>query len=264
MTEEKRAELKLSLDPEKFPETIEYLESIKDVNYLSSYNIASHIVRCDITSAMTPELFNFVAELYEAAIESGDKYAMNDLGALYYDGRGYNQDFTKAVYYFKMAADNGNKLALENLGYCYYYGRSVPVDYEKAFNYFAIGAFEGEIISLYKIGDMYRNGYYVEKNLNEAFIIYSRCLDMIKQTSKYYNAGQVYLRLGNAYFYGEGTNKDFKKALKCFQRAEIYLYNIIEDGELMYRKSLQAAIDGQAKARAEIFENLPARTWPNE
>ena len=31
-------------------------------------------------------------------------YAMNDLGALYYDGRGCEQDFSKAIYYYEMAA----------------------------------------------------------------------------------------------------------------------------------------------------------------
>lgn len=256
---------KLALDPEIFPETIQYLESIKDVDYdLLPYEIASRLMNCDKTSAMTPELFNFIVELYEEAIKLGNDYAMNDLGALYYDGRGCNQDFAKAVHYFKMAASHGNSKARENLGYYYYYGRSVPVDYEKAFKYFAYGAFEGEITSLYKIGDMYKNGYYVEKDLNEAFIIYSRCLEIIEQTSQYYSAGQVYLRLGNAYLHGEGTNQDLKEALKHFQRAEIFLYNLVENGDLIYKKSLQAAIDGQAQARAEIIKQLPAGTWPNE
>ena len=254
----KQEQIMLDLDPELFPETVAYLESIKHVKYLSSFNIASHILECDKTSAMTPELFNFVVECFEEAIKEGNNYAMNDLGVLYYDGRGYNQDFSKAVYYYKMAAEHGNRLALENLGYCYYYGRSVPVDYEKAFNYFAVGAFDNQVISLYKIGDMYKNGYYVEKNLDEAFIIYSRCLEIIKRTSDYY-AGPVYLRLGNAYFYGEGTNKDLKEALKCFQNAEIYLYNLIEDGEFMYKNSLHAAIEGQTQARRELLENLPTR-----
>ncbi|MBQ7561731.1 MAG: sel1 repeat family protein [Synergistaceae bacterium] len=217
MTKEKRAQIKFSLDPELFPETIDFLKRIKHAHHLSSYCIASHLIECDKTSVMTPELFNFVVECFEEEIKTGNHHAMNDLGVLYYDGRGYNQDFAKAVYYFEMAAAHGNRLSMENLGYCYYYGRSVPIDYEKAFNYFAVGAFEGEVISLYKIGDMYKNGYYVKKDLNEAFIIYSRCLDIISRTSNNYSLGPVCLRLGNAYFYGEGTNRDLKEALKFYQ-----------------------------------------------
>ena len=68
----------LDLDPELFPETVAYLESIKHVKYLSSFNIASHILECDKTSSMTPELFNFVVECFEEAIKEGNNYVCNN------------------------------------------------------------------------------------------------------------------------------------------------------------------------------------------
>ena len=57
---------------------------------------------------------------------------MNNLGAHYYGGgRGFEQNFGKAMELYNMAAENGNRQAQENLGYCYYYGRDTEVDYEK-------------------------------------------------------------------------------------------------------------------------------------
>lgn len=264
MNDERLNHVKLSLDPEQSPETIEYLESIKNLDGISSYDLAAGIINCDRTNAMPGELFEFVAGLYEQAIRQGDVDAMNDLGALYYDGRGYVQDFTKAIHYYEMAAKNGNELAREHLGYCYYYGRDIPVDYKKAFQCFVEGALCGRLVSMYKIGDMYRNGYYVEKNHALALRIYLRCAEMLNPNEDWYVAGPVFLRLGNAYLYGEGTEKNPREALKYFHFAEEFLYDLVAEGEEMYRKSLQAAIDGQAKARRILAKNLPFLRWPQE
>lgn len=207
------------------------------------------------------EGWNLIVELLELEIEDGNADAMNDLGSMYYDGTGVEQSFAKAVYYYHMAAENGNRQAQENLGYCYYYGRNMPVDYEKAFHYFALGAFDGHLISLYKIGDMYANGYYVPKNEKEAFHIYERCMEMMTDEAAKVVAGPVYLRLGNAFLYGKGTEENAETALICYQKAELFLYDMVKGGNVMYKKSLTAAIDGQTKARKILHNNLPANQW---
>ena len=264
MTNEEMNHVHLALDPEKCPETVEYFKSIKKFDELSSYELASGILSCDRTKTMPQELFAFVVSLYKQAISQGNVDAMNDLGALYYDGRGCCQDFTKAIHYYEMAAAHGDEHAQENLGYCYYYGRDIPMDYEKAFHYFAMGAFHGRLGSLYKIGDMYRKGYYVEKNPAEAFKIYFHCVRLMTYDDMCDIAGPVYLRLGQLYLYGEGTDKNPAESLKCFQIAERYLYDMVMDGELMYRKSLKFAIEGQAKARKILMKKLPSLMWPQE
>ena len=209
-------------------------------------------------------LFDFIADLYKDAIEAGNTNAMNDLGALYYDGRGCEQDFTKAVFYYDMAAKLGNRQAQENLGYCFYYGRNVPVDYEKAFHCFALGAFDGHLISLYKIGDMYLNGYHVEKNLTEAFHIYIRCIETMTDEAVPVVAGPVFLRLGNCFLNGTGVEENAKNAFICYQNAERYLYDMVARGDVMYKKSLQAAIEGQSKAREKLADALPKQEWRHE
>jgi len=251
------------LDANMFPESTAYLESVAEgVNEHTQYQMASALVECDKPKVFPFYLVQFIVELYEAEINEGNHYAMNDLGARYYCGdRGFEQSFEKAVYYYNMAAQRGNRQAQENLGYCYYYGRDMDVDYEKAFQYFALGAFDGHLISLYKIGDMYLNGYYVEKNETEAFIIYSRCLSTMTDEAAKSVAGPVHPRLGNMYLQGIGTDKDAERALAHYNAAEYFLFKMVKDGDYMYKKSLAAAIEGQGKARKLLMEQLPEDEW---
>ena len=262
MEKENRNKIRLELDPELLPETVEFFELHKDED-IPAYDLADALTGCDKTAVMPRCLFDFIVSLYENAIADGNVYAMNDLGALYYNGRGCEQDFEKAVYYYEMAAKHGNRQAQQNLGYCYYYGREVPVDYKKAFHYFALGALKGHPISLYKIGDMYMNGYYVEKNPIEAFRIYERCIDTMTDEAAPFAAGPIFLRLGNAFLEGLGTDVDPKRAFICFQKAETFLYDMVANGDTMYKKSWRAAIDGQAKAREILARALPKQEWRN-
>lgn len=252
------------LDRERYPQTHELLSGIvsaENGDFPGRYDLAASLAARDARVPMDKTVFDLTVRLFLAEIEDGKVEAMNDLGALYYEGRGCEQDFGKAVYYYNMAAERGHKAAQENLGYCYYYGRSGEVDYEKAFHYFALGAFEGYLISLYKIGDMYQNGYYVKKNEAEAFRIYRRCLETMSDKAAERIAGPVYLRLGDAFLSGKGTEPDAKSALICYQNAERFLFDMVNGGDVMYKKSLQAAIDGQAKARAKLIETLPGKQW---
>ena len=254
------------LDADVLPEVHNYLFDIIDEDSdleASPFEIANTLIHaCDTAEPLPSIVRDLIIELFEDAFEEGNADAMNDLGAVYYDGsRGFEQSFEKAVEYYKLAAEKGSRQAQENLGYCYYYGRNMPVDYEKAFHYFALGAFDGHIISLYKIGDMYMNGYYVEKNPTEAFHIYNRCLETMTDEAAEICAGPVFLRVGNAFLKGEGTEENAKNALVCFQKAEAFLYDMVAGGNVMYKKSLQGAIDGQAKARAKLAESLPQDNW---
>lgn len=256
------------LDADEAPECRAYLESLivdDEVAKDDPFEVAHALLKLDKPAPLAKVLRDLVEELFEAAFESGNADAMNDLGALYYDGnRGFDQDFAKSVECYKLAAQKGSRQAQENLGYCYYYGRNMPVDYEKAFHCFALGAFDGHLISLYKIGDMYRSGYYVEKDQTESFRIYMRCLDTMTDEAAPKVAGPVFLRLGYAFLNGEGTDEDAKTALVCFQKAEAFLYDMVAGGNAMYKKSLRLAIEGQSKARAKLAEALPDDEWRSD
>ena len=253
------------LDAEAYPESHMFLSSVLDDEYedeFDLYRIAGELVQADKPRVLPQFMIDFISELYLECIEHGDENAMNDLGAQYYDGsRGFEQSFEKAVYYYNMAAEHGSRQAQENLGYCYYYGRTGVVDYEKAFHYFALGAFDGHLISLYKIGDMYAAGYYVKKNEVEAFHIYEHCINTMTDEAAPHVAGPVFLRLGKCFLYGIGTEKNAESALVCYQKAELYLYDMVKGGDVMYKKSLRGAIEGQAKAREILMHELTEKQW---
>ena len=251
----------------EFPQVYEYLDGITDAQgniEATPFEIATTLLECDKPKKLPAFLIDYLTELFEFEIDEGNADAMNDLGCQYYDGgRGFEQSFEKAVRLYKMAADHGNRQAMENLGYCYYYGRDMVPDYEKAFQCFAFGAFNGQLISLYKIGDMYRYGYYVEQNLQQALMIYHRCLAMMTNDDSKYVSGPVHLRLGDMYLNGLGTEKDCEAALFHYNVAEVMLYQMVKN-EYMYKKSLRQAIEGQAKAREELAKNIPEDEWIDE
>ncbi len=253
------------IDADEYPEIFGYLSSQADEDCADPdepYDMANILLRSDKPAELPPYVIGFIEELLLDEIEDGNADAMIDLGAQYYDGnRGFEQSFQKAAYYFTLAAEHGSRQAQENLGYVYYYGRLGKPDYEKAFHYFALGAFDGHLVSLYKIGDMYLNGLYVPKNEREAFHIFMHCLELMTQDTESFAAGPVYLRLGRMFLSGTGTEQNAKSALVCFQKAESFLYDMVKNGDVMYKKSLGSAIDGQNKARALLTDELPDDTW---
>jgi len=267
-TREVEAEVKnvlMLINEDELPETYSYLSSLQWDNtgdVADPYTIAGTVLCLDRPMKFPKHVVEFITKMFEMEIENGNDAAMNDLGALYYDGhRGFEQSFENAVSYYKLAAEKGNRQAQENLGYCYYYGRDGEPDYEKAFHYFALGAFDGHLISLYKIGDMYLNGLYVQKNEKEAFFIFMRCIETMTDEAEGRVAGPVFLRLGRMFLEGTGVERDLKNALVCFQKAESFLYDMVLLGDVMYRKSLNAAIAGQEEARKKLAERLPGARW---
>jgi len=243
----------------------DFLESLlndeQDIDY-DPYEIACELYRVDDLFKVPVFVTNLIVELFLEAIEQKNDYAMNDLGALYYEGaNGIKQDFKKAVYYYNMAADNGNLQSIENLGYCYYYGRDVEVDYEKAFHYYMQGAFIGSLISLYKIGDMYLNGYYVKKNEVEAFLIFNRCMQLMGDEIEIDIAGPVLLRLGNMVLNGIGTDVNYNAAYDFYGDAYECLKIMVDDGQYFYKKSMQAALEGREKAKKLVEESKLKGDW---
>ena len=65
------------------------------------------------------------------------------LGNCFYYGKGIEQDYEKAVYYYKLGAKKGNSSAQYYLGDCYYSGYGVIKNYKKAVYYYELAAKQG-------------------------------------------------------------------------------------------------------------------------
>ena len=114
------------LDGKEYPEIYRYLSGLKEQfpSELTAGEMAEDLLLGDRSKDLPSFLIEYITELLTVAGEEGEAEAWNALGAQYYGGsRGFEQNFEKAVNYYKMAAEKGERQAQENLGYCYYYGR---------------------------------------------------------------------------------------------------------------------------------------------
>lgn len=178
---------------------------------------------CEHQDSQNPKMVEKVMECYALCIEQNMPLAALNLGTMYYNGRGVEQDFQQAYALYKIAADAGELRAICNCGYCFFYGRHQEVDYGEAYKYFSLGALlHNDANCLYKLGDMYLNGYGVEQNDNYAFLLYSRALECASEDP--YCLADTQMRVGRCLVRGVGTEKDVERghALLCSALVNFY------------------------------------------
>ena len=76
--------------------------------------------------------------------ELGDVEAQYNLGVLYDEGAGVEQDLAVAADWYRKAAEQGFIDAQTNLGTMYYYGQGVACDYHEAAKWFQLAADQGD------------------------------------------------------------------------------------------------------------------------
>lgn len=82
------------------------------------------------------ENFKKAVECYQKSADQGNEDAQNNLGYLYYEGKGVSQDYEKAFALFKLAAEQNQKEAEYNLGLCYSSGNGIESSVCDAIKYF--------------------------------------------------------------------------------------------------------------------------------
>ena len=151
------------------------------------------------------------------AIDAGNCDAMNQLGAMYAEGRLVEKDPAMSFFWYKTASEHGNVEAISNLGFNYLYGNGTEQNYGLAFRTFAKGAALGQGDSLVRLGDMYLNGWYVEKDPLTAFRMYIQAGIIARDDLDDHGNQQVYsdalFRIGSCHYYGLGVEKNLSDAL---------------------------------------------------
>ena len=119
---------------------------------------------------------------------------------------------------------SGDEYAANTLGYLYYSNRLGSPDYEKAFKCFSYGARHGVPESIYKLSDMCRKGHGTEKDPEAAWKLliglYSRYEKGNQDNLFYGKHADVALRIGYCYRDGIGVEQDLGKAYEFFKEAE--------------------------------------------
>lgn len=148
---------------------------------------------------------------YTKAAENGQRGALLNMGAIYYNGQGVAFDFDRALYYFTWAADKGDTQAMVNLGNIYNEGRYIKRDPEMAIANWMDAAQRGEISCYALIGKMYYQGDGVRRNLKTALTYFQQGAD--DADCQYHIALYHYYGLG-------GIKKNYQMALELFTSIE--------------------------------------------
>lgn len=167
--------------------------------------------------------------LLNKLVKESNPEALNIRGAMFYEGRGEEQNQKKAVAFYKRAADGGCPVAMSNLGYAYFYGNGTAVNMALAYKYFSMAAHRGEWDAMNKLGDMYREGLYVNKDERMAFQMYDRCYDSIPHDDSTDAYPACLVRIAECLFDGIGVE----------QRPEV-AGELLKEAERIFRKQIEA------------------------
>ena len=105
---------------------------------------------------------------YQRAAQQGDTTAQNNIGVMYANGIGVDQDHEEAINWFRQAGQQGDTTAQNSIGVMYANGIGVDKDYRQAFHWFNQAAEQGYAEAQYNLGVMYANGDHVGQNDVEA------------------------------------------------------------------------------------------------
>ena len=133
------------------------------------------------------------------------------LGCKYYFGEGAEQNYNKAIKWFRKAADKGHAEAQNTFGVCYAKGQGVKQDNKKAFEWFKKAAEQDNPRAQLSLGFCYRFGYGVEQDDAKAIELYTKSANQGLAEAQY--------ELGLSYAFGYGVEQDDAKAIELYTKS---------------------------------------------
>ena len=228
--------------------------SLKD-HPSSYYMLAKMLINKNIGNGTKKDL-KLAYEYLNKSISLGNIASVNLLGNMYKEGLYVKKDINKAISLYEEASLHNYVYAYNNLGKIYENNK----DYQKAFKYFEKASLLGESYALNTLGEYYRKGIYVDIDLNKAFTLYNKAIQVPIDNIYYY----AYYNLAK-YFYLTGDIvlvKDINKAINYLTLAGNN--NIIEASILLlyiyvdkYLKELDTSIISRIKELTLTIEKHP-------
>lgn len=119
---------------------------------------------------------DFAKDDFSAQANAGDADAQYKLGKSFYLGLNDDQDYEKAISWFKKSAEQGNVNAIYNLGLCYLNGQGTEPNFDMAVKYLKKAAESGHAMAQFKYANClagYGKGFFHSfvgeiKNIDEA------------------------------------------------------------------------------------------------
>jgi TPR repeat protein len=136
--------------------------------------------------------------------EQGSAVAQNNLGVMYRDGKGVEQDYARAARWYQLAAKQGVAKAQYNLGVMYANGQGVAQDYAEAARWYQLAANQGVAKAQHNLGVMYANGNGVAQDDAEAVKWYRLAAQQ--------DIAKAQFNLALMYHNGTGVTQDDRQA----------------------------------------------------
>ena len=184
------------------------------------------------------DVSDMTVEELERAAKKGDVAACDELGAMYYNGEGVDQDYGKALLYLSRADENNTKSAetYKRLGDIYYYGKGVDLSDETA------GKYYGKAVDLgIKDADVWSNYgmvLYRDDRFADSAKYFANAAKSNKDPMTMYNAGLAY--------YGA---EDYDNALTWFGKAIDSGYSRPDDARSQIRSMVDAGLVSEKAAK---------------
>lgn len=149
---------------------------------------------------------------YLRAANAGNTRAMNQVGWMYQNGHGVQQNHEQAMEYFLMASEIGVPVAMNNIGWMYQNGYGVAKDYGKAMDWYLQAAEAGDATAMFNLGYMYTEGLGITQS-------YSKAMDWYLQAAEAGNATAMN-NIGWFYKDGLGVARNYSTAMEwCLKAA---------------------------------------------
>ena len=109
-----------------------------------------------------------VVQLNKNAAAQGSGGAAYNLGFMYANGRGVQQNYVETVKWYRRGAEQGLAEAQNNLGDMYGKGEGVQQDNAEAVKWYHRAAEQGHAMGQYNLGTIYANGWGVQQDFSKA------------------------------------------------------------------------------------------------
>ncbi|MGZ4951142.1 MAG: tetratricopeptide repeat protein [Halobacteriota archaeon] len=166
-----------------------------------------------------------IEELVKRAHRGEYAEELVELGYRFEKGRGFDQDYGKAMEFYELASAEGNGMAMNNIGWLYLNGLGVRRNLKAAVEWFEKAAQDGNATAMVNLG-----------NICEGYGLVDGGSPDYKGAMKWYTKAAQWgdpkakLNRGNLYHYGHGVRKNYRKAAEIYKelamsgRAEGYFY----------------------------------------
>lgn len=162
----------------------------------------------------------------QIAIDMGCARGYTNMGILYYNGWGVDQDYDTAIEYFKDATDAGDEKGPRWLGITY----EEQDDYTDAAYYFNIAAENGDTTGKAYLAELYRLGEGVDQDYDKALELYEETVDAVDADGDpVTGVAEAAYGYGQMYENGEGVDKDLDKAKEIYEKGAAWGNEDCED-----------------------------------